>query len=60
MSVCLKVSEVLELELGRCELPHGCWELNLGPLEEQLAISPAPPPKTSFLIVSEVSKCIPS
>jgi hypothetical protein len=20
---------------GTCELPHGCWELNLGPLEEQ-------------------------
>ena len=18
-----------------CKLPHGCWELNLGPLEEQ-------------------------
>ena len=31
-----------------CELPRGCWELNLGPLEEQpvalnhCAISPAP------------------
>ena len=41
MSVCLKVAEVLELELDRCELPCGCWDLNLGPLEEQLAISPA-------------------
>lgn len=24
-----------------CEPPHGCWELNLGPLEEQSVLSPA-------------------
>lgn len=23
-----------------CELPHGCWELNPGPLEEQTVLSP--------------------
>ena len=25
----------------RCEPPCGCWELNLGPLEEQLVVFPA-------------------
>lgn len=30
------VLDPLELELtGNCELPCMCWELNLGPLEEQ-------------------------
>ena len=31
-----KASDPLELDLdtGDCELPYGCWELNLGPLEE--------------------------
>jgi hypothetical protein len=23
---------------GSCELPHGCWELNPGPLKEQLVL----------------------
>ena len=26
---------------GGCEPPCGCWELNLGPLEEQLVVFPA-------------------
>lgn len=25
----------LELEPQSCELPCGCWEVNLGPLEKQ-------------------------
>ena len=29
---------ILKLELESCELPCGCWELNLGPLEEQLEL----------------------
>jgi hypothetical protein len=40
--VCLVPTEVREGVvssgagfLGSCELPYGCWELNLGPLEEQ-------------------------
>jgi hypothetical protein len=30
-----KVLDPLKLELHVCELPCGCWELNLDPLEEQ-------------------------
>ena len=26
-----------------CELSYGCWELNLGPLEEQLVLLTAEP-----------------
>lgn len=36
----------------QCELPHGCWEPNVGPLEEQPALltaEPAPQPSTLFL-----------
>ena len=29
-----RVSDPLELEFNGCELPCGCWELNLGLLEE--------------------------
>jgi hypothetical protein len=33
--VCVRVPNPLGLELDSCELPCGCWELNLGLLEEQ-------------------------
>ena len=40
---CVKVTDALERELQTCELLCGCWELNLGPLEEQpMPISLAP------------------
>ena len=45
-SLCVRVSDLLDLGL-QCELPAGCWELNLGSLEYQpsalnrWAISPA-------------------
>jgi hypothetical protein len=29
--------------MGGCELPHGCWNLNSGPLEEQSVLLPAEP-----------------
>jgi hypothetical protein len=32
--ISVKIPDSLELELQSCELPDGCWELNLGPLEE--------------------------
>ena len=36
MYVCMRVSDPLELRItDRCEWPCGCWELNLGPLEEK-------------------------
>lgn len=34
MCIWMWVLDALELELDRCELPCGCWDLNLGPLEE--------------------------
>lgn len=34
----VRVLDSLELELDSCELPCGCWELNPGPLEEQLVL----------------------
>jgi hypothetical protein len=30
--------------MGVCEPPCGCWDLNLGPSEEQLVLLPAEPP----------------
>ena len=33
MYVCVKVSDIGVMD--SCELPCGCWELNLGPLEDQ-------------------------
>lgn len=27
-----------DLKTDGCELPRGCWELSLGPLEEQLVL----------------------
>lgn len=34
----VRVLDLLELELAdSCELLCGCWELNLGPLKEQLS-----------------------
>lgn len=37
--------------LGRCEPPYGCWELTLGPLEEQPGISkPDPVPERSSVL----------
>ena len=35
MRIGIMMSDSLDLELQSCELPCGCWELNLGPLEEQ-------------------------
>ena len=35
LCVCVKVLRLLELQLDSGEWPCGCWELNLGPLEEQ-------------------------
>jgi hypothetical protein len=32
MCVCVKVSDLGATD--RCELPCGCWDLNLGPLKE--------------------------
>jgi hypothetical protein len=29
--------------IGSCELAHGCWESNLGPLEEQPVLSTTEP-----------------
>lgn len=29
------MSDPLKLELNSCDLPCECWELNLGPLEQQ-------------------------
>lgn len=26
--------------MGNCDLPHGCWELNPDPLQEQLVLLP--------------------
>lgn len=42
----------------RCELPHGCWRLNLGPLEEQpvlliAELYPQPVFLSSFVLESE-------
>ena len=41
-----EVSEALELELltDSCKLPCRCWELNPGPLEEQLVLLTTEPP----------------
>lgn len=41
-----RTSGPLELELQCCELPHGCWELSLDPLEaaSALATEPSLPP----------------
>lgn len=37
--------------IGSCEQPYGCWELSLGPLEEQTVIStPEPVPERSFVL----------
>jgi len=37
--------------LVSCEQPYGCWELNLGPVEEQPAISnPDQVPEWSFVL----------
>jgi hypothetical protein len=32
-----------DLITGGCELPHGCWDLNSGPLEEQSVFLTAEP-----------------
>jgi hypothetical protein len=54
MYVCVRVSPPGTEVTGSCELPCGCWELNLGPLDKQpmlltteLFISSSP--KTTFL-----------
>lgn len=39
MSVRLRMSDALDLELDRRELPRGCRELNPGPLEKQPVFS---------------------
>ena len=46
----------LELEFtDSCELPRGCWELNLGPLEEQsVLLTPEPSLQPCFPLVFEV------
>jgi hypothetical protein len=31
------------LTMDGCEPPHGCWDLNSGPLEEQSVLLPAEP-----------------
>jgi hypothetical protein len=33
-----------------CQLPCGCWELNLGPLEEQLVLLTAEPSLQSSVV----------
>ena len=35
MCIGVRVSDPLELGTDSCELPCGCWELNLGLLKEQ-------------------------
>lgn len=47
-----EVVRTLRLALQGCDLLCGCWELNLSPLEEQLAISP--PPEISFKILFKI------
>jgi hypothetical protein len=47
----------LELHTGSCELPRGCWELNLGPLEEQNHLTTEPslqPHSTNILYKGSV------
>lgn len=33
-------SDPLKLELYGCGPPHGCWELNSGPMEEEAVLLP--------------------
>ena len=34
----MRMSDPLEIKVtGGCELPYGCWKLNLGPQKEQCA-----------------------
>jgi hypothetical protein len=35
--------EGINLIMGDCEPPHGCWDLNLRPSEEQSVLLPAEP-----------------
>jgi len=49
----VRVPNPLELEIqtvGNRELPHGCWELNSGPLEKPLTVEPSFKSMT-FLII---------
>jgi hypothetical protein len=32
-----------------CETPHGCWELNSDPLQDQVLIRDASSPKSAYL-----------
>ena len=35
---------------NECELPHGCWELNLGPLGESTVLLTTDPQTSTFLV----------
>jgi hypothetical protein len=45
LSACIPVCKkrASELTIDNCKLPCGCWELNSGPLEEQLVFFTAEP-----------------
>jgi hypothetical protein len=40
-----------DLITGGCEPPCGCWDLNLGPLEEQSVLLPAEPSLQPYLFI---------
>jgi hypothetical protein len=42
-SLCEGVGSLRSGVIDSCELACGCWELNLGPLEEQRVLSTAEP-----------------
>lgn len=50
-----KVLGSLEVYLRWCELPYGCWELHLGPLEEQPVLSGAVSPATTYSAFKQYS-----
>jgi hypothetical protein len=44
-------------QTGVTEAPCGCWELNLGPLEEQLMLFTAEPPQPLRLYCLDTKGC---